>query len=70
MKFKEFEYVRIKGTDIFGDIVEVLSEDNGGVYLVHGDKDKEEDPMIISKYNVWTNGEPFYTCLASQLEHA
>lgn len=68
--FEEFEHVRIKGTSITGDIVDITQYRSEKIYLVESDREgDEEDPEILKKYDVWNGRFPMYSCTAEQLEH-
>lgn len=68
--FEEFERVRIQGTDVIGDIVDITDYDGKTIYLVKSDDyGPISDPKIIKKYYVHNYGYPLYSCTADQLEH-
>ena len=68
--FEEFERVRIKGTDVIGDIIDITDHDGKNIYLVESDDyGPISDSEVIKKFDVYNHGYPLYSCTADQLEH-
>ena len=69
--FEEFQRVHIKGTDVFGYIVDITEHVGTTICLVESDTySPVGDEKIIEKYCVYNHGYPLYSCTEAQLEGA